>query len=117
MVVGRGRPAGRPAWRGTRLADSKLLTPPVREERVYEDVVTRALRRGRWWSSFRPTSWTGAGYVTNIEAMRRALARLELAPGYVLTDGTLPGWVFPGWPCGRATRWRPVSPPASVIAR
>lgn len=67
------------------LADSKLLTPAARE-RCYEKVV----RRAACWS----VVVVPAGecdslgmHVANVEALRRALARLEERPRYVLTDG------------------------------
>lgn len=67
------------------LADSKLLTPQARE-RVYDAVVARAAA----WSVVvvPPSDVDRMGlHVANIEALRRALARLEVEPGYVLTDG------------------------------
>ena len=67
------------------LADSKLLTPPARE-RCYDHVVRRALA----WSVVA----VPAGecdrlgmHVANVAALRRALARLDARPVYVLTDG------------------------------
>ena len=49
-------------------------------------------------------------HVTNVEAMRRALARLELTPGYVLTDGfPVAGLGVPAWRCGKVQQH--VSPP------
>jgi ribonuclease HII len=73
------------AQRLSSLADSKLLTPTVRE-RVYDDVVATA----RAWA----TVEIPAGeidriglHVANVAGMRRAVARLEVRPGYVITDG------------------------------
>jgi ribonuclease HII len=67
------------------LADSKLLTPATREE-VYAEVVDRALT---WSVVAIPVGELDARgmHVTNIEALRRAVRGMELAPDYVLTDG------------------------------
>jgi ribonuclease HII len=67
------------------LNDSKLLQPAVREE-VYAEVVMRAVT----WSVVvipAPEVDTRGLHVTNLEGMRRALARLDPAPAYALTDG------------------------------
>jgi ribonuclease HII len=67
------------------LADSKLLSPTMREE-VYAEVV----RRASAWS----VVVIAAGevdarglHVTNLEGMRRAFAALTQPPAYALTDG------------------------------
>ena len=67
------------------LADSKLLTPATREE-VYAEVVDRALA---WTVVQIPVGELDARgmHVTNIEALRRAVRGLDVAPDYVLTDG------------------------------
>ena len=77
-------PAGR-RGRVPGLADSKLLSPAVREE-VYAEVVDRALA---WSVVAIPVGDLDARgmHVTNIEALRRAVRGLDLAPDYVLTDG------------------------------
>ncbi len=78
------------------LADSKLLTAAARE-RVYAEVVRRAVS----WSAVvvPPGEVDRIGlHVCNVEGMRRALCRLELAPAYVLTDG---------FPVGGPARTRP----------
>lgn len=67
------------------LADSKELDPLTRE-RVYGDVV----RRARAWSvvAIPADEIDRRGlHVCNLAAMRRAVARLALTPGYVLSDG------------------------------
>ncbi len=77
-------PAGR-RGRVPGLADSKLLTPAVREE-VYAEVVDRAVA----WSVVAipvPELDERGMHVTNIEALRRAVSVLEPDPDYVLTDG------------------------------
>jgi ribonuclease HII len=98
------------------LADSKLLTPPVRE-RVYEAVVTRA---ATWSVVVVPADEVDRRglHVTNIEAMRRALARLDLAPGYVLTDGfPVAGLGVPGLAMWKGDQMAACIAAASVIAK
>jgi ribonuclease HII len=98
------------------LADSKLLTPPVRE-RVYDAVIARAVA----WSVVvvPPEEVDRRGlHVTNVEAMRRALARLELTPGYVLTDGfPVAGLGVPGLAMWKGDRVAACIAAASVIAK
>lgn len=74
-----------PRARVAELDDSKALT-----ERARERVYARVLRSARAWSVviIPPEELDGAGlHVCNIAALRRAVARLDVAPGYVLTDG------------------------------
>jgi len=81
------------------LNDSKLLTAAVREE-VYAEVVRRALD---WSVVVIPAADVDRHglHVMNIEGMRRAIARLDPAPAYALTDGfpvrglTLPALAVP----------------------
>jgi ribonuclease HII len=67
------------------LADSKLLAPATRE-RVYERVVSRAIAVGVVVVEAAEVD-RGGVHRANLEAMRRAVARLDVPPGYVLTDG------------------------------
>jgi ribonuclease HII len=67
------------------LADSKLLTAKARD-RCYDEVLDRALA----WSvvSVEAVECDRLGmHVANVQALRRALFRLDLRPSYVLTDG------------------------------
>jgi len=67
------------------LADSKLLTPAARD-RVYDRVVAKALA----WSAVlvpAPECDRLGMHVADIEALRRALARLPVVPAFVLSDG------------------------------
>nr|WP_307789139.1 ribonuclease HII [Glycomyces salinus] len=74
-----------PGARPPELGDSKLLTAAARE-RVFE-----RLSRGRARVSvvaYPPGEIDDRGVgVCNLEGMRRAVARLPVRPGYVLTDG------------------------------
>jgi len=98
------------------LADSKLLTAKARE-RCYTQVVKRALA----WS----VVIVDAGecdqlgmHVANVEALRRALARLEQRPNYVLTDGfPVDGLGVPGRAVWKGDRVAGCIAAASVIAK
>ena len=98
------------------LADSKLLTPPVRE-RVYESVMARV---AAWSVVIVPSVEVDRRglHVANVEAMRRALARLELTPGYVLTDGfPVTGLGVPGLAMWKGDQVAACIAAASVIAK
>lgn len=98
------------------LADSKLLTPNVRE-RVYDAVVARAAA----WSvvTVPHTEVDRRGlHVTNVEAMRRALAKLDVIPGYVLTDGfPVTGLGVPGLAMWKGDQVAACIAAASVLAK
>ncbi len=67
------------------LKDSKLLTP-LQRERCYHQILTRAVA----WSVvlIESTDCDRLGmHVANIQALRRAVCRLEVRPDFVLTDG------------------------------
>ena len=67
------------------LADSKLLTPAVRED-LYARITDKAVD----WHAvvISPEEIDRIGlHVCNVEGMRRACAGLTSRPGYVLTDG------------------------------
>ncbi len=98
------------------LADSKLLTPPARE-RVYAEI----LRRAAAWS----VVVVPAGevdriglHVANVEGMRRALARLQPGPAYVLTDGfPVSGLCAPALAVWRGDKVAACVAAASVLAK
>src|SRR4051794_13043899 len=98
------------------LADSKLLTAKARE-RCYAQVTRRALA----WS----VVVVEAGecdrlgmHVANVEALRRSLARLEVRPSYVLTDGfPVDGLEVPGLAMWKGDRVAACIAAASVIAK
>src|ERR1039457_2231400 len=71
--------------RCTDLADSKMLSAPVREK-AYQQVLESALA---WHVVVIPASDIDriGLHVCNVSGMRRALAGLAARPGYVLTDG------------------------------
>ena len=98
------------------LADSKLLTPP-RRERCYREVVDRADA----WSVVQLSAGTCdelGMHVANVEALRRALARLSVRPAYVLTDGFgVDGLGVPGLSVWKGDRVAACIAAASVIAK
>lgn len=98
------------------LADSKLLTHNARE-RCYTQVVGRALA----WSVVvvPPGDCDRLGmHVANIAALRRALARLDVRPSYVLTDGfPVDGLDVPGLAMWKGDRVAGCISAASVIAK
>ena len=107
-----------PGDRGTipGLADSKLLTERARE-RCFHQILRRALA----WSVvvIEPEECDRLGmHVANVEALRRALARLETRPAYVLTDGfPVDGLGVPGLAVWKGDRVAACIAAASVIAK
>ena len=98
------------------LADSKLLTPAARE-RVYAEVVGRALA---WTAVVIPASDVDRVGVhkANLEGMRRAVAGLSTRPGYVLTDGfPVAGIGAPGLAVWKGDRVAACIAAASVVAK
>lgn len=98
------------------LADSKLLTAAARE-RVYAQVV----RRAQAWSvvviGSRECDRLGM-HVANIEALRRAVALLDVRPAYVLTDGfPVDGFDVPGLAVWKGDRVAACIAAASVLAK
>ena len=98
------------------LNDSKLLTERARE-RCFDEIVRRALA----WSVvvIEPEECDRLGmHVANVEALRRALARLELRPAYVLTDGfPVDGLSAPGLAVWKGDRVAACIAAASVLAK
>jgi ribonuclease HII len=98
------------------LADSKLLTEKARE-RCYAHVVRRALA----WSVvvIESDECDRLGmHVANVEALRRAVALLELPPAYVLTDGfPVDGLGVPGLAVWKGDRVAACIAAASVLAK
>lgn len=98
------------------LADSKLLTPAGRE-RVYEEVVTRALAYAVVVVPADEVDARGL-HVCNLAAMRRALASLATRPEYVLTDGfRVDGLDVPGLAVWKGDRVAACVAAASVLAK
>jgi ribonuclease HII len=98
------------------LADSKLLTPLARE-RCYEQIIRRA---AAWSVVFVPAAECDrlGMHVANVAALRRALARLDARPTYVLTDGfPVDGLEVPGLAIWKGDRVTACIAAASVVAK
>jgi len=108
-------PAGR---RGEvpELADSKLLTPAARD-RVYDEVVARALAYSVVVISSTEVDQRGL-HVCNVAGMRRALACMPVRPEYVLTDGFgVDGLGVPGLAVWKGDQVAACVAAASVLAK
>lgn len=108
------RPGDAVRWDG--LTDSKLLTAAERE-RYYELIVRRAVD----WAVviIPPTEIDRRGvHAANVDGMRRAVARLNAPPGYVLTDGfRVPGLALPNLAVPKGDQAAACVAAASVLAK
>src|SRR3954454_17837656 len=98
------------------LADSKLLTEKARET-AYAEVVKRALA---WSVVVVPSQEVDRCglHVMNVRAMRQAVARLDPAPSYVLTDGfPIAGMPAPTLALWKGDRVAACVAAASVVAK
>ena len=98
------------------LADSKLLTAKAREK-AYAEVLRRALAWSVVVVEHDECDRLGM-HVANVEALRRSLARLDVRPSYVLTDGfPVDGLEVPGLAIWKGDRVAACIAAASVIAK
>jgi len=98
------------------LADSKLLTAAARE-RCYDQIVRRALAWSVVVISHDECDRLGM-HVANVEALRRAVAKLSLPASYVLTDGfPVDGLGVPGLAVWKGDRVAACVAAASVLAK
>lgn len=98
------------------LADSKLLTPAARE-RCFELIVGRATDVAVVVVPPQECDATGL-HRANVAALRRALWRLRVRPGYVLTDGLpVDGLGVPGLAVWKGDRVAASIAAASVVAK
>lgn len=98
------------------LADSKLLTEKARD-RAYDEIVRRALAWSVVVIDSEECDRLGM-HVANVEALRRAVALLDLRPAYVLTDGfPVDGFDVPGLAIWKGDRVAACIAAASVIAK
>ena len=98
------------------LADSKLLTERARE-RCYDQIVRRAVAWSVVIVSHEECDALGM-HVANIEALRRAVALLDVPPAYVLTDGfPVDGLGAPGLAVWKGDRVAACISAASVLAK
>jgi ribonuclease HII len=108
------RPGDSVHWDG--LTDSKLLTAAERE-RYYELIVRRAVD---WSVVIIPSTEIDRRgvHLANVDGMRRAVARLNAAPGYVLTDGfRVPGLALPNLAVPKGDQAAACVAAASVLAK
>ena len=98
------------------LADSKLLTEKARE-RCYAHVVRRAVAWAVVVVESDECDRLGM-HVANVEALRRAVALLDVRPEYVLTDGfPVDGLGVPGLAMWKGDRVAACISAASVLAK
>ncbi len=98
------------------LTDSKLLTPLARE-RIYAEVVRRALA---YAAIIVPPGEVDARglHVCNVATLRRAFASLAVRPAYVLTDGfPVDGLGTPGLAVWKGDQVAACVAAASVVAK
>ena len=98
------------------LADSKLLTEKARE-RCYDQIVRRALAWSVVVIDSEECDRLGM-HVANVEALRRSIALLAVAPDYVLTDGfPVDGLGVPGLAMWKGDRVAACIAAGSVLAK
>ncbi|MCT2584721.1 ribonuclease HII [Actinophytocola gossypii] len=98
------------------LTDSKLLTAAARD-RMFDLVRKRALDYSVVIVPVEEVDLIGV-HVSNIEGMRRAIARLRTHPGYVLIDGfRVPGLTAPSMPVVKGDQAVACVAAASVLAK
>jgi ribonuclease HII len=98
------------------LADSKLLTEKARE-RCYDQIVRRALAWSVVVIDSEECDRLGM-HVANVEALRRAVAKLTVPPEYVLTDGfPVDGLGVPGLAVWKGDRVAACIAAASILAK
>ena len=108
--------ADTPARRIVGLNDSKLLTAAARE-RCYDEIMTKAVAVS--WVSVEADECDRLGmHVADIQALRRALMRLDTRPEFVLTDGfAVDGLGVPGLAVWKGDRVAACVAAASVVAK
>jgi ribonuclease HII len=99
-----------PSGRIPGLSDSKLLTEKARD-RVRVEIEKRALSYA-WVAIPAPEVDRLGLHQANIEALRRSVARLDVAPAYVLSDG----FRVDGLPCPSLAMWKGDQVAACVAA-
>jgi ribonuclease HII len=98
------------------LTDSKLLTATAREK-MYDLVIRRAVDYAIVVVPVEEVDFKGV-HVCNIEGMRRAIARLQTHPGYVLIDGfKVPGLTAPSMPVIKGDQAVACVAAASILAK
>lgn len=108
--------ADTPARRINGLADSKLLTPKQRE-RCYDEIMAKAVDVAVVAVEADECDRLGM-HVADLQALRRAIFRLQSPPEFVLTDGfSVDGLPVPGLAVWKGDRVAACVAAASVVAK
>lgn len=116
LVAGAVILSDRPSRQIDGLRDSKLLTPTARE-RIYDEIMAKAVAAS--WVAVWPDECDRLGmHQANVQALRRALLRLETPASFVLTDGfAVDGLGVPGLAMWKGDRVAACVAAASVVAK
>lgn len=98
------------------LDDSKALSAPVRE-RLFDEIHRRAVAVA--WAEVTPGECDDLGmHQANLQALRRAILRLEVRPSFVLTDGfPVDGLGVPGLAMWKGDKISACVSAASIVAK
>lgn len=108
--------ADTPARRIEGLRDSKLLTAAARE-RCFDEIMAKAVSVACVSIEAEECDQLGM-HVADIQGLRRALMRLDVAPAFVLTDGfSVDGLGVPGLAMWKGDRVAACVAAASVVAK
>ena len=105
-----------PGGRIEGLRDSKLLTPAARE-RLHDQIMAKAIAVA--WVAVEPGECDRLGmHQANLQALRRALLRLEVRPSFALTDGfAVDGLGLPGLGVWKGDQVAACVSAASIVAK
>jgi len=108
--------ADTPARRIDGLRESKLMTPRQRAL-AHDEIMAKAIAVS--WVAIEPAECDCLGmHVADIQALRRSLLRLDVRPGFVLTDGfPVDGLGVPGLAVWKGDQVAACVSAASVIAK
>lgn len=100
----------------TGLNDSKVLTA-LQRERCFEEIMAKAVDVA--WVAVEAEECDRLGmHVADLQALRRALMRLQTMPGFILTDGfSVDGLPAPGLAVWKGDRVAACVAAASVVAK
>lgn len=98
------------------LRDSKLLTPAARDA-LYEQIVATAVSVA--WVAVEPVECDRLGMQeADLQGLRRALDRLDVPPGFAITDGfSVPGVGLPSLALWKADQVVACVSAASIVAK
>ena len=98
------------------LDDSKALTAAARD-RLYDAILSRAVAVA--WASVDPEECDSLGmHQADLQALRRAVGRLDVAPNFVITDGfAVDGLGVPGLAMWKGDKVAACVSAASIVAK